>query len=229
MSMECLEFRRIAGGDPGCRAPAFAEHAAQCEACAQHLRQLVALDELILRALRLDVPGEEPAAPAARPRGRLQWLGLAASLVLAIGVGAGVWLSHPADSLAADVVAHMQHEADAMQQTAERVDPGLLRDVIDRSGARLAEGIGEVSYARTCLFRGKLVPHLVVQSDTAPVTVLVLPDEHVSRPMPIDEEGFHGRIVPVGTGSLAIVGRSDESIETIETRFLNALQWHPDF
>ena len=71
---------------------------------------------------------------------------------------------------------------------------------------------GTVSYARSCRFRGRMVPHLVVQTEMGPVTVMVLVHESVAKPVPFDEQGYRGVIVPVpGHGSLAVLARGQDA------------------
>jgi len=91
-------------------------------------------------------------------------------------------------------------------------------------------GAGMVSYASSCEFRGHQVPHLVLQTESGPVTVMVLVHEHVSKPVQFDEEGYRGVIVPVpGHGSLAVLTRGSatdlETIEHIAHRVLDSIVW----
>ena len=47
-----------------------------------------------------------------------------------------------------------------------------------------------------------------MQTESGPVTVMVLVHERVSKPLQFDEQGYRGVIVPVpGHGSLAVLGR----------------------
>ena len=87
-----------------------------------------------------------------------------------------------------------------------------------------------VSYARSCLFRAHHVPHLVVQTEMGPVTVMVLAHESVSRPERFDEQGYHGVILPVaGHGSLAVLARGQNPdpgmLKQIAARVQDALIW----
>ena len=62
---------------------------------------------------------------------------------------------------------------------------------------RLKPDAGVVSYASSCTFRGYKVPHLVVQTASGPVTVMVLVHEAVRHATQFDEQGYRGTIVPV--------------------------------
>jgi hypothetical protein len=95
---------------------------------------------------------------------------------------------------------------------------------------RLRSDAGMVSYAQSCLFRGHRVPHLVVQTDMGPVTVMVLVHESVSKPTRFDEEGYRGVILPVaGHGSVAVLAKDQSgtlaSVENVAARVRSAIVW----
>jgi hypothetical protein len=155
---------------------------------------------------------------------------MAASVLMALVVAGGLWLSVPKSSLAADVVTHMAGEPQAWRRTDVPVPMPALEDVLRNSRLRLGAGAGMVSYAASCEFRGHRVPHLVVQTESGPVTVMVLVHEHVSKSVQFDEEGYRGVIVPVpGHGSLAVLTHGPTTdlptVERIAARVLDAIVW----
>ena len=99
----------------------------------------------------------------------------------------------------------------------------MVAQVLARSGVRLAPDAGLVSYAHSCWFRGNYVPHLVFQTHAGPVTVMVLTDEHVARPVGFDEEGYGGVIVPADRGALAILSRGGQPDPGITARLRSAI------
>jgi Protein of unknown function (DUF3379) len=107
-----------------------------------------------------------------------------------------------------------------------------LNAVLRESKIRLASSAGPVSYANSCYFRGHDVPHLVVQTESGPVTVMVLVHEAVSRPMQFDELGFRGTIVPIpGHGSIAVLMRGPNSdaaeLARVVARVRDGITWMP--
>jgi hypothetical protein len=165
---------------------------------------------------------------APRPRVRRNgWLAMAASLVVALLVGT-LWLGAPHASLAADVVAHMAGEPEAWARS-DVPDPNLA-PVLDEAHMRLRPEAGTVSYAQSCLFRRHHVPHLVVQTDMGPVTVMVLVHENVAAPRMFDEGGYRGTIVPVpGHGSIAVLVKGEEGdlaqVASVAARVKDAIVW----
>lgn len=221
--MTCLEFRRAVGADPGTWTPQLAAHTAECAACARHREELLRMDQLIYRALNVEIGAPQTRVPAGRhwvPR----WVA-AASIVAACVLLLLVWLSLPRGALAEQLVAHIEGEAQSLVQTSDVVEAERLRQVLARSGVRLRPSAGAVSYAMSCWFRGHYVPHLVVQTDRGPVTVLLLTKEQdVKRRQVFDEGGFHGVVVPAPRGALAVLGR-DAYAEEVAERFLRAVQY----
>ena len=87
--------------------------------------------------------------------------------------------------------------------------------------------LGLLSYAQSCLVRGEWIPHLVVQGERGPIMLLLLPHERVTEPVPLElpEEGFSGVIVPLGEGSVAVMGEEGEPLELIRERLAAAVEW----
>lgn len=188
-------------------------------------------EALLARALEVDVPpAPQRAAPAAAParRSRLpRWAGLAAG---AAGVGLLVLLQFrppaPTGSLPGDVVAHIHHEPGALARTGAAVSSGRFDEVMRAAGVAMAPPVGTVSYVKLCPFRGEMVAHFVLQGRAGPITVLLLPDEEVAEPVPVDEDGFRGTIAPLAVGgSIAIVGEPGEDLKEIQTRIADAVRW----
>lgn len=155
---------------------------------------------------------------------------MAASVLLAVAVAGVLWVAAPGSSLAADVVTHMGGEPGSWLQTDVAVDNSELQSVLRNSHVKLAAGAGLVSYASSCAFRGHHVPHLVIQTESGPVTVMVLVHEDVQKPVRFDEQGYRGVIVPVaGHGSLAVLthGPSTDlkTVELIAAQVLDSITW----
>jgi hypothetical protein len=227
--MDCLEFRRAAGADPQHLDDDVRAHAGTCAACAEHLRRLRSFDERIRAALAVPVP--EATGPLAGPAAatpvleRRRWMALAASIVAGVLVGTLLWVGGARSSLADDLVRHMGHEPDAVAITSRPADAAELDAVLERGGIRLRRGIGTVSYANSCDFRGRTVPHLVVQTDRGPVTVMVLRHERPSAPVSFDEQGYSGRIVPAGPGSIAVIGAAGTDLGPVAAKVLAQVVW----
>jgi Protein of unknown function (DUF3379) len=221
----CEEARRLIGAEPGGAHPTLAEHLQSCPACAQLHAEMQALDADIRRALEGPPPLLQRGARA-RPQAWRQWA-LAASVLLAMLAVLGVWLLRPTDTLAREVVAHVQGEPQSWL-ARQQLDAAGIDATLRRSGVELDLTSDKVTYARSCWFRGHYVPHLVVQTVHGPATVLILRHEQVRARRTFQEAGMSGLIVPAGAGSIAVLTRDDGSVEALAGQMQHRLRWLPE-
>jgi len=227
--MECMEFRRLCGGDPGNREAAYLSHRLACRACAAFVEEVISMDRLLQRAMAVELPAgmvdRIVADVTMRSAYRQRWVALAASMVIAVGAVVGVIRYDSGAVLADEVVEHLFHEPDLLIPVDSTVTQARLTAVVDRAGAELTGGVGDVSYAGLCYFRGRLVAHLVIRGEHGPVTILLLPDESVTVATPIDEAGYHGTILPLEHGSIAVIAEDGESTGAVEQRAVQVVRW----
>jgi Protein of unknown function (DUF3379) len=242
--MDCAEYRRTVLADPRDANPQLRLHRDGCRECLEFTDRLLRFESRLERAVRVSIPAADavrvvplrvPAEAQAHATRRASsrrrgWLAMAASVLIAVVVAGSLWLAGPHPSLAADVVAHMAEEPQAWARTDIPVPPPELALALRDAHVRLDPNAGMVSYAKSCLFRAHHVPHLVVQTEMGPVTVMVLAHESVSKPERFDEQGYHGVILPVpGHGSLAVLARGQspnpETLKRIAARVQDALVW----
>jgi len=157
---------------------------------------------------------------AVRPR----WASLAGSILAGVVVGAWLWSGGAGNSLGNDVLSHIEDEV-PMVAAGGPAPAGSVSRVLAQGGIRLRPGAGEVLYARTCRFRGRPVPHLVLQSEGGPATVLLLSDEPVEATESFTGSGFSGRIEPAGPGSIAVVAAASADVERIAAQVRAAVEW----
>ena len=232
----CLDVRRLVGANPRRLDAGVAEHCKSCAACASFVRETQALEARLERALMVEVPeGLEArivldASLKHAPRIWRPWLAAAASGLLTLALATSAYMHlHPAgEDLASAVVAHIQNPEELPAIAPDRAlirDASYLQDVMDRGGVHMQGAMDRVAYAHVCLFRGERVVHLVVQGKDGPVTILLLPHIRVGKNMPVDEDGFHGVIVPAGQGSIAIVTNNATPVEPMGQELAANVQW----
>jgi anti-sigma factor RsiW len=251
--MKCADVHLSLGAEPAFKSPELEAHLRECPACAEFQREMLQLDEKIRRALMIDVsafdqatrPGlhgldgesartdrqQVPAAhiPAAewrRRSGRTHYA-LAASLLVGVVAVLVTWGVLPSHSLAADVVSHV------LSETIERpldspVDEATVRAVMEQSGLRLDPINPSIVFMRTCLLRGRLVPHFIVRTERGIATVMILPDEPVEGLEHFTGNGYKGVIVPdSGKGSIAVMSRQEGDMEKYATEIRHAVHALP--
>ncbi len=244
--MTCEEARQLIGADPENASAELLAHLKTCAECQAYRQQMLAFNGRIRRALELDwqkvekaVPPSAPPAPAAdrsnvtpfrrRPppsvpkQKRPRLMALAASMAAASVAALVLWLSRPPESLAAEIVKHVEGEPNSWSKT-EPVAIDHLKAVLRKSSVRLGPGMESIVYASPCWFRGHFVPHLVVMTQGGPVTVMVLVHEKVSAPQQFNEAGFSGLLVPASTGSVAVLSRTPMPLDQPASEVVKALQ-----
>ena len=249
--MNCLEFRRHVGADPSSALAEVAAHREECPACAGFQDEMQALDRLLAKAMRVDlVSGTRAAtAPAAAAVGRVpdtsssrvgrapdtaharpgtvrprRWLAMAASLVAGVLVATTLWLSYPGPTLAAEVIGHVASDPAALM-AGQPLPEQAVTEVLQPSHVRLRADMGTVTFAMRCEFEGHVVPHLVVQTERGPVTVLLLLHRSVGAATRIEEGGYSAVVLPAPRGSIAIVGRDVAGIDAIAQQVFDSVDW----
>jgi hypothetical protein len=244
----CDEARELIGTDPETASPELVAHLSTCPGCQAYRNKMLALNAKIRRALELDLQPLQRAAPPSAPstadssgddsnvtvlprrqeapatkRARPRGLPIAASLAAGILIALTLWLSRPAESLATEVITHVEGEPNSWSKTqpvtAERLDA-----VLRKSGVKLSSGMKPVVYANSCFFRGHFVPHFVVMTADGPVTVMILLNEHVDAAQRFNQDGYTGMLVPAPTGSIAVVSRTPMALEKPAQDVIHALQ-----
>jgi hypothetical protein len=222
--VNCLEFRRALGADPTHASAESLAHRAACAACEKYAQDMLLLNGLIKRALEIPVP---KASAFVAPQPARQWYAMAASVLLMFGIiGAIAWFAYPRESLAREVVAHMRNELPSMTVTDRRVADNLLDGVLRAQGMRLARPMDDVSYLQSCAFRGGIVPHLVVQTERGPVTVLLLPKERIPAIQQFSDGPYRGMLVPLEHGGLAVISQDASVLETVTTKVRASIAWN---
>lgn len=236
------EARLLIGADPHAPpSPELSAHLAGCAECSRFQSEMVSLDANIRRALEgaSAVAMSTPAAPApasvtpisGAPKARKEkptnvWSGWALAASVAVVSVFAIWALRPSDTLAHELVAHVEYESDSWTRK-QPAPTAAVTDTLAKAGVALDMNSDKVMYARTCLFRGHLVPHLVVSTARGPVTVLVLPDEKVAHRTNFHEDGMTGVITPAPHGSIAVLALGRASVDAVAEQVQQSVRWLP--
>jgi len=232
--MNCEQYRQALTADPAWTDDG---HAAACAGCREFTRRVQALNLDIARALQIDVPPPAipdlpdvagvTALPARRRRSRTPyWFAIAASIVLATSIGLRLsGLFDAPVSLGEQVLAHLDHEPAALRVTDIAVSEERLQLVLPEDVAVFDRSRSLITYASPCVINGHPTPHLVIQGQNGPVTILLMPDEPVAAAVPLEGEHVHGMILPVGGGSIAIIASRGEPLDPIRQNVIESVTW----
>ncbi|MGB5512301.1 MAG: DUF3379 family protein [Woeseiaceae bacterium] len=235
--MNCEQYRQAVAADPSF--DGAAEHVSVCAECRAFRDEMRALDAGIAKALQLELPAltlpELPSIGAQdkvvsiasrRSPPKARWFALAASVMLAAVIGIRMFAVDVDNiSLADEVLAHLDHDPAALVASATPVSDERLIKVVPESVAHMDHSAGLITYAQSCVINGKTVPHLVIQGERGPITILLMPEEKIAAAQTLDGDNVHGVLLPVGNGSIAIIGARDEPLERIEKSVLSSVAW----
>jgi hypothetical protein len=230
------QARLLIGADPHFVSSELTEHLRNCQECAQFQHEMLSLNDSIRQALEQGPigAGAAPVAsvtPIARARDTSHrkpevsaWSGwgLAASAaVLSVLV---IWALRPTETLARDLVTHVEYERYSWN-SKEPGQPAMAQKILAKAAVALDTKSDDITYARTCLFRGHLVPHLVVRTPRGPITVLILPQEKVKAWTSFHEDGMSGVITPAPRGSIAVLAQGNQNIDSVAQQVKSSVRW----
>jgi hypothetical protein len=232
------EARLLIGAAPAEAGPALDEHLAQCPECTLFQQQMRRLDQDLALLLKAPLPPRTDTRVVALPviaRARSKpvapgfpsLMALAASLVLSVGLGILFWTLRPQASLAAGVLGHIALESQSWSEVTPMTGAATA-EVLAGAGVTLTTSDTTVTYARTCLFNGHWVPHLVVRTATGPVTIMVLRQEHIPARESFRQNGYSGILVPVPAGgTLAVIAQGEPNMDDVARALAPHLHWTP--
>lgn len=232
MGMDCEQFRTEIEADPAELTAGAAAHEAQCAECAAYAERMRNAEALIARALRFDVAavrrGAVPSPRRVRSLGA-GWLAVAAALVGGVAVWLGEHYESRADpdQLVAAVIEHWPLEPESWVVTHDAVAQSAFEQVTSSQARIDRDRLGLVSYAHLCYVDGHWIPHLVVQGKAGPVMVLLLPGEELGsqRAFTLPSARLKGILIPLGKGTVAVLGTDQEPLEPLRERVSAAVHW----
>lgn len=248
--MDDNEFRLRAFSEPGSDDPDLHE-AARGDSARQRLMQEIAeLEEHISSAIStVSVPSGladrlkqqvDPAPAAGSKRGLMRFFPVAAMVVIAAAITLIPDLGNrpSAEDIAFhdDLVAHLHEEAptydgDTSARWAE-VSGVLAAAGLAAAGNGSPTGNGiplqtaGLKFARHCnLGEAGRGAHIVLEGERGPVSVILATNKPVERAIDIEDERFHGRIIPTEYGNMAVIGERGEVLADYETMVADSVEW----
>jgi hypothetical protein len=235
-TMNCDDYKLAIAAEPTYKGGS--EHAAVCEQCTAYRSEMQTFDRRIAGALEIVIPqltmpdlplidtDKIATLPTRRRMTTPTWIAIAASVLVAAFVGVQLTRVDVAQAtLAEQLLAHMDHEPYAMRVRNKAVSSERLARVVPANVATMTHDAGLITYAQSCEINGHVVPHLVIQGKRGPITILLMPEEAIEAAEAIDGQSIHGFIIPVGSGSIAIIGEKEEQLDTVRESVLNSVRW----
>jgi len=216
--MNCLDYRRAlltgAGETDDMRA-----HRIGCASCLDTHKEHLAFEGELRRALEVPVPEglaerlARPATPPARAD-RRRFLAAAAVAAGAIGIGLYSWRGRDDPMAMACIDFVMKDEAKSIMMGAmPRAE--AERMLADTLPLERIERIGSIKHIAPCPLGGGTAYHVVLMVPQNKVTLLVMPDSPMPKRVRAEDHGMYAAVVPMGKGSVGIVGMSAAVVDSV--------------
>jgi hypothetical protein len=243
MNMNCTDYRKALTAEPGYHDESG--HVDSCADCQAYRDEILGLDEKLIAAMEFSVPElHMPELPdietenvvdlsSRRSTPKPVWYAMAASVLLAAVISirmigtdvTDVRMDASFGTLAEQVLAHVDHEPQALQPSSTAVSDSQLSSAVPKNIAAMNHDAGLITYAESCRINGRDVPHLVIQGARGPITILLMPEESIAEATTLDGVNIKGIILPVGNGSIAIIGDREEQLDQVKENVLDSVMW----
>ena len=221
MSMDFSEFKRRLGAEPRSTDPdlvaarvaspenrAFAEEAERFETRLEDAVSVTVPEDLVdtIRAIPKRVG----------PRRTLWPVALAASFLVAVGAAGVAWqMNQGWDSVEDYVADHYRHDGDRLVAESLQAGRGDVHALLAEYGLDATPEMADaVSLVKRCPTPGGKGVHMVLHTESGPLTVIYMPDTAVTdhATMAFDDKAVV--LVQLERGSAAIIGQARSPIET---------------
>ncbi len=219
--MNCTDFRRAALAHGHAHFSEAGAHAGSCLACRRFADELGVENEVLQRALAVEVPqGVADRVLLSRRRGRsrlITWAAASIALATAGLLLVAVWQAHVARrraaDMAADMIDHVVAEPEALAATAA-LPTDRLTAALSLAGVTARTPPGQVRYAVKCKLPGGKGQHLVVDTPRGKVTIIVTPLGITTRSRQgLARAGYYVQLVPGRDAAVGVIGVDREATE----------------
>lgn len=226
--MNCLEFHRAKLADPRRLTPEAKAHAAQCAACGAFAAGVDETERELERVTAVAVPDGLADRVLLRVQGRRPawraWA-LAASVLLAVALGAGALLYEPARAghLALDAIEHVAMEPASL--TTVHRDPRDLDELIRLTGGKLKQPLGDVRYVKLCPVEDGTGWHIVFETPEGLATLFIVPGKALSATQHASNSEWNALARPTRSGYYAVVTPSARKTAYVDRMIRERIDW----
>jgi hypothetical protein len=225
MSMNFSEFKHLLGADPRSRdpelqrarhsSPEFEEAAASAENFETKLERSASIpapDGLMEDIMAIS----RQQAGSTKSKG---WrpMALAASVLIAVGAAGLTWKMNPHwDSVEDYLAYHYRHDGEKLLSRADGASANDVQEFLSELNVRatpaLAGIVGMIKYCPTPDGKGV---HMILNTETGPVTVFYMPDTKVTDKEMLAFDNMEAILVDLQSGSAAIIGPDRQLISSL--------------
>jgi hypothetical protein len=144
-------------------------------------------------------------------------MALAASVLIAVGAAGLTWKMNPQwDSVEDYLAYHYRHDGEKLLSRADGASANdvqaLLAELNVRATPALAGIVGLIKYCPTPDGKGV---HMILNTETGPVTVFYMPDTEVTDKEMLAFDNMETILVDLQSGSAAIIGPDSQLISSL--------------
>ncbi len=230
--MDDLEFRRHVYADPKCQNTEFLSKKNETEENHLFVDELQQFDKKLKRAMDIEPPKglaeriilNQALQTHSRMEQQRFIFSIAASVLLVLGVFFYIFQPISEVNLEHEVLAHIYEELDHLieQQDKKTLD---INQALAQHGGEFIGDIGKINYLGSCDIANKKGIHVILAGTHGSITVLMLPDVSINKEKMVSDNRFHGSIIPTGSGSIAIIGEKNESLNEVKQTIKQKLSW----
>jgi len=230
--MRCLEVHHSLNTEPSKKTEEVLNHLKICPECKRYARQLDQFEHNLSNQLRIVAPeglayrillNQNLKTHQHNQQTRRRWYGIAASIALTLTLVSGVLYFNQPDSLDQIALLHVKNEQHHLTDK-NNIQLTALNHILNPLRIKLDQSIGTINYAGTCQIGSHRGGHIVIQGETAPITLLLMPGEHIPHKEKVKGENYKGIIFPVETGSIALIGEGDTDLEPLLNKIKMSLR-----
>ena len=227
----CAEIQRRLHNNPQQLDSSIQDHLATCPNCKKVASELSSLEQHLQSAVKVDVPtgladrillNKSVHEMQRQRQSRTRWYATAASVVLTMGLVFSMVMMNSPYSIEAVALKHVNDELNHLYDK-KNLELAQLNDVLKPFNLSIQQSVQPINYAGTCKIRNSRGAHVILEGETAPVTVLFMPGEYVPDRKTISDDRFHGLILPIQNGSMAIISDHKENLQLYEQQITRQL------
>ncbi len=237
--MNCLEFRRVRMADPDLQTPESSEHLRECADCRHFLSEMDEFDTKLQSAAEIPIPGNlatriklrQAFQQSERPQRSPSFWRYAVAASFVITVAAGGAFSYKVYN---DVSVAREFRVAALDYLDHQLPLLTLKDSVGRAkvarlvssfGGQITGDVSNVQLAELCAVGDRPAAHLIVPGDKGPVSLIYTTEAKVWGTATITDDVYQGIHVPTRSGSMAVFGEPDESLDQIVEQIGKSISW----
>jgi len=156
--------------------------------------------------------------------------GIAASLIAFVVMFSLLQTSHvhkaiSGEAMVEHILAHIAEDPSLMTAVKLPNSEEEMQQLFASVGAQLNKPVEGMSYAGICDVEGQKGLHIVIQERGEPITIIVMPGQQVTAMQAFEKSGYHGELMPVKGGVVAIVANSMEQVALAQIRFFKSVKF----